>query len=157
MGHARWLRVAALSVLVACAEASTSTEPGLFFPTKSEHENASMDALFQGRLVVRDGCVLIGGPGDYSVPIWPKGYTAERNGSGALVVADGGGGVIAVEGQRFDMGGGYVAEFEPKDKVESRTQQLSRVEEWLGYAIPERCLASDVYGVWSVGETHPLR
>ena len=51
------------------------------------------------------------------------------------------------------MGGGYVAEFRPQDKVEPREDQLRWVEEWLGYSIPERCLDSDAYGVWSVGET----
>ncbi len=49
------------------------------------------------------------------------------------------------------MGGGYVAEFRPLDKVEPRQDQLRRLEEWLGYPIPERCLEPDVYGVWSVG------
>jgi hypothetical protein len=29
---------------------------------------------------------------------------------------------------------------------------VHRVEEWLGYSIPERCLGPDVYGIWVVGE-----
>lgn len=112
-----------------------------------------MLALFQGPLLVRDGCVLIGRPGEYTVPIWWKGFTAERDASGRLVVHDGEGAVVAIEGDSFEMGGGYVAEFRPQDKVEPRKDQLRRVEEWLGYSIPERCLGPNVYGVWSVGET----
>jgi hypothetical protein len=68
-------------------------------------------------------------------------------------VRDGAGAVVAIEGETFEMGGGYVAEFRPQDKVEPREDQLRWVEEWLGYSIPERCLDSDAYGVWSVGET----
>jgi hypothetical protein len=125
----------------------------LFFATKPEQDGASMTALYQGPLVVRDGCVLIGRPGEYTVPIWRKSFTAERDESGRLVVHDGEGAVVAIEGDSFEMGGGYVAEFQPQDKVEPREDQLRRVEEWLGYSIPERCLGPDVYGVWSVGET----
>jgi hypothetical protein len=106
-----------------------------------------------GPLVVRYGCVLVGSPGEYSVPIWWKGFTADRDESGRLVVRDGDCAIVAIEGESFEMGGGYVAEFRPQDKVEPREDQLRRVEEWLGYSIPERCLGSDVYGVWSVGET----
>jgi hypothetical protein len=34
--------------------------------------------------------------------------------------------------------------------------QLQRVEEWLGYEIPDRCLTADVYGIWLVGETRAV-
>lgn len=145
----------ALLMTASCTGHKTtpSTESGLFFPTKPEQDGAWMDALFRGPLVVHDACVLIGRPGDYSVPIWRKGFTAERDESGRLVVHDGDGAAIAVEGETFEMGGGYVAEFRPRGKVDARDEQLRRVEEWLGYPIPERCLGPDVYGVWSVGET----
>jgi len=96
---------------------------------------------------------LVGRAGDYSIPIWGQGFTAERNDAGLLVVRDEDGVVVAVEGESFDMGGGYVAEFRPQHKVEPRDGQLRRVDEWLGYPIPERCLGPDVYGVWSVGQT----
>jgi hypothetical protein len=102
---------------------------------------------------VRDGCVLIGSPGDYTLPIWWEGFTAERDESGQLVVRDVEGAVVAIEGESFEMGGGYTAEFRPQDKVEPREDHLRKVEEWLRYSIPERCLGPDVYGVWSVGET----
>jgi hypothetical protein len=117
-----------------------------------------MEALYQGPLVVRDGCALIGRPGDYSLPIWRKGFTAERDESGRLLVRVGEGAVEAIEDESFEMGaGGYVAEFKPHDKVEPREDQLRRVEERLGYSIPERCLRTDVYGVWSVGDTQAIR
>ncbi len=112
-----------------------------------------MEALYRGPLAVRDACVLIGGPEEYSVPIWPKGFTAERDGSGRLVVRDSDGGVVAIEGEIFEMGGGYVAEFSPQDKVEPRDDQVRTIEDALGYSIPDRCLGPDVYGIWSVGET----
>ena len=102
--------------------------------------------------MVRDGCVLIGRPGDYSLAIWGNGVTAERDESGLLAVRDGEGTVVAIEGESFEMGGGYVAEFRPHDKVDPPEDQVRRVGEWLGYSIPERCLGSEVYGLWSVGE-----
>lgn len=115
------------------------TDASLFFATR-DGPPSGMQALYRGPLVVRNGCVLIGGPGDYTVPIWPHGFAAEPDGSGQIVVQDGGGTVVAVEGETFEMGGGYTVEFQPKDKVEPRDVQLQRLEGWLGYAIPERCL-----------------
>jgi hypothetical protein len=50
------------------------------------------------------------------------------------------------------MGGGYTAEFRPASKVQPRDQQIKQVEEWLGCQVPGRCLSSDVYGVWVVGD-----
>jgi hypothetical protein len=106
-----------------------------------------------GPLVVRYGCVLVGSPAS----------TACRSGGRASRPIETNPGVLSYAtvkvrswlsmGESFEMGGGYVAEFRPQDKVEPREDQLRRVEEWLGYSIPERCLGSDVYGVWSVGET----
>jgi hypothetical protein len=148
--------VLALAILTTTSctrtEPTHSTESELFLLSKPEENGLSMDALFRGPFVVREGCVLIGQPGAYAVPIWWKGFTAERNGSGRLVVSDGEGAMVAVEGETFEMGGGYVAEFRPRGKVEARDDQLRRLKEWLGYPIPERCLAPDVYGVWSVGD-----
>lgn len=54
------------------------------------------------------------------------------------------------------MGGGYTAEFRPADKVEPAEEQVARVEEWLGFEIPDRCLSAEVYGIWVVGETEPV-
>ncbi len=126
------------------------------FLTHTEEQTAAMEALFVGPLLVRDRCVLIGSPGSYTVLIWPLGFTADRNGAGRLVVRNTSGGAVAVEGETFKMGGGYIAEFRPRDKVEPPEDQLRRVERWLGFSIPERCLRRDVYGIWSVGDTNLL-
>jgi hypothetical protein len=140
----------------ATSDPAAATEAGLAFLSHSEEQVAGMEALFEGPLLVHDGCVLIGLPGAYSVPIWPHGFTATRDGSGRLVVRDDRGGPVAVEGAAFDMAGGYIAEFRPRDKVEEPEEQLRRVERSLGFAIPERCLGPEVYGIWSVGETHTV-
>ena len=112
-----------------------------------------MEALYRGTLLVRDRCVLIGSPVDYSIPIWRKGFTTSLDESGRLVVLDSDGEVVAVEGETFEMGGGYVAEFGPQGRVETPEDQLRGLEQSLGYPIPDRCLTADVYGVWMVGET----
>ncbi|HET9672783.1 MAG TPA: hypothetical protein VFQ40_08040 [Actinomycetota bacterium] len=156
MRRVAWLAPILPGLLASCGSVGTPSQPGLFFPTDPQQQSAGMDALFEGPLTVRDGCVMIGRPGNLSLAVWPKGFTADRDDSGRVVVRDENGDVIATEGERFDMAGGYVAEFRPEEKVEPQAQQIRRVEEWLGDEIPQRCLASDVYGVWSVGETHPL-
>ena len=78
--------ILAVSFLVTAScggsETTPSTASELFFPTKLERDASSMQALYRGPLVVRDACILIGRPGVYTVPIWSKGFTAERDGSG---------------------------------------------------------------------------
>jgi hypothetical protein len=147
-------------VLAGCGEGSASGNAGgggLFFPTRADREGGdSMAALHQGPLVVRHGCVLIGQPGNYSLPVWWNGFTAKPDPSGRVVVRDSGGTVVAIEGETFKMGGGYTAEFRPQGKVRPRQAQIASVEKWLGFQIPERCLTPDVYGVWVVGDTDPL-
>jgi hypothetical protein len=150
-----WLAVVVALLLTACRDAPaldvpSGTDSGVFFPTQPVEADSYMAALFRGPLLVRDRCVLTGRAGDYSLPIWRKGFTAERAESGRLVVLDGEGEIVAVEGETFEMGGGYRAEFYPGE--EPRDVQVQRVEEWLGYSIPERCLSPDVYGIWIVGE-----
>jgi hypothetical protein len=148
-----------LLVGAACGRGPSSIDEGLFFPTtkvKQGRGGAVMTAAYTGPLVVRDGCVLIGPSGQYSIPIWWKGFSADRDASGHVVVRDGDGATVAIEGQEFTMGGGFTAEFEPADKVEPRLTQLERGEKWLGYPIPQRCLTPEVYGVWVVGDTHAL-
>lgn len=145
-------------VVAGCGNGPRASDPGLFFPTTdAEQGGASMLALFQGPLVERDGCVLIGRPGEYSLPVWWKGFTAVPDDQGRVIVRDADGAVVAVEGETFEMGGGYTAEFRPADKVEPAEEQVGRVEEWLGDGIPDRCLPAEVYGIWVVGETKPLQ
>jgi hypothetical protein len=156
----RWIVVLVPVValfLAGCRDGSQPASADLFFPTTPvEQGGASMTALFRGPLVVKDGCVLIGQPGEYSLPLWWSGYSVEPDTSGRIVVRDANGAVIAIEGETFETGGGFTAEFRPADRVEPAEQQITRVEEWLGYEIPDRCLTSDVYGIWVVGETEQL-
>jgi hypothetical protein len=159
MRRSLWLTVAVALLLAACGDAPSvrdarsATEPAVFFPTQPDEPGALMQALYRGPLLVRDRCVFIGSPGNYSVPIWRKGFTASRDESGLLIVLDSEGAVVAVEGETFEMGGGYVAEFRPHGRVEPREDQIRRLKQSLGYPIPGRCLTPDVYGVWMVGET----
>jgi hypothetical protein len=151
----RWLVVVASLLFVACAkDASRPADAGLFLPTAGS--DAVMDALFTGPLVVRDGCVLAGTASNLILPIWQDGFTAARDDAGRVVVRDGDGATVAIEGEVFDMGGGFIAEFEPADRVEPRERQLRRVAELTGITIPERCLVDGVYGVWWVGDTDPI-
>ena len=133
-----------------CSDTPVESEPGLFFPTTREESDVSMAAEYSGPLVVLRKCVLVGNPGDYSLPIWPPGFSAARDGSGRLVVRDSEANKIAAEGESFKMGGGFIAEFQPQEKVEPREVQMHRVEESLGYSVPRRCLGPDDYGVWLV-------
>jgi len=134
---------------------SSPAETEVFFPT-SRYGPSGDQALYRGSIIVRDGCLLIGGNGSYSLPIWPKGFTTETDPTGRTVVVNTDGAVVAAEGQEFEMGGGDTAEFTPADKVEPRQGQLDRLTRWLGYPIPERCLGPNVDAVWVVGEIHPL-
>jgi hypothetical protein len=143
-------------LLVACGGSpGAGTDPNLFFPTEGDPGEVSMDALFQGPLVVRDGCVLAGESGTLTLPIWREGFTASRDGEGNVVVEDPDGDPVAVEGEVFEMGGGYIAEFEPRNKVDPMDAQLQQVEDTTGITIPQRCLGPDVYGVWWVGDVQP--
>lgn len=144
--------------LIACADDLAPAPAGLFFPTKPDGDYSSATARSEGKLVVREQCVLVSGPGagEYSLPIWWNDFTAEREDGGRLVVRDGEGAAVAIEGQPFVMGGGYVAEFQPEGLVEPRATQVRRIEEGLGHSIPERCLGADVYGIWDVGQIRPL-
>ncbi len=128
----------------------TSTS-GVFIAVDPTMPNANMAALFKGPIVVRDGCVLMGGgSGRPSLPIWPHGFTATED-SGRLVVRDATGNIIVSEGQEISMGGGFVAEFQPVNKVMPKDYQVTQVEQSLGYTIPDRCLTG-IYGIWGAGE-----
>jgi hypothetical protein len=91
-----------------------------------------------------------GGSGRPSLPIWPHGFTVAQE-SGHLVINDASGNIIASDGQQISMGGGYVAEFQPIRKVMPKDDQVTKVEQSLGYPIPEKCLAG-IYGIWQVGQ-----
>ena len=141
-------------LLCACNASTPAGDTGLYLPTAGSE--AMMLALFRGPLVVRNDCVLAGQPGDYTLPIWQDGFTVERDDDGRAIVRDGDGATVAIEGEVFEMGGGYIAEFEPEDKVDPRDAQIDQVAEMTGNTIPKRCLGSDVYGIWWVGDTEAI-
>jgi hypothetical protein len=142
-------------ILCACSDApSVPVVPALYFPTAGSE--SMMQALFRGPLVVRDDCVLAGESGNYMLPIWQEGFSVGRDDEARVVVRNADGATVAIEGEVFEMGGGYIAEFEPKDRVDPRDGQLQQVAEMTGNTIPERCLGPDVYGVWWAGETRPI-
>ena len=134
---------------------SPAADAGVFIAVDPHSQNAVMDALTRSPLVVRNGCVLMGSGSDLTLPIWPKGFTASVNGSGRIEIFDTNAQVVAIEGQPVDMGGGYVAEFQPADKVAPRDQQIASVESGLGYQLPSECL-SGIYGIWQVGDATPI-
>ena len=146
-------------ILFACSDAPSPEQPpsadaGLYFPTAGSE--AMMQALFRGPLVVRADCVLAGEPGSYILPIWQEGFTLGRDDQSRVLVRNADGATVAIEGEVFEMGGGYIAEFEPSDRVDPRDAQLRAVAEMTGNTIPQRCLGPDVYGVWWAGETQPI-
>lgn len=162
-------RIVALVLVIGAVTACGSTRgagnpqgretpgPGEVFFATQQRGPATMEALYRGPLSVRNSCVMIGSAGQYTLPVWPEGFTADVDGTERLIVRDGEGSIVAVEGERFSMGGGYAVEFEPASKVESREVQLARLHDSLGYEIPAACLGEGVYGVWIVGETSPRR
>lgn len=125
------------------------SEDAVFFPTMQSGPSG-MQALYEGTLIERDGCIFMDGGHQVSLPLWPNGYTVDRGPSDALQIRAEEGAIVAVVGEPISMGGGYVAEFFPPDRVEPRDIQIGRIEEQLG-PIPPRCLGSDVYGMWAVG------
>jgi hypothetical protein len=127
-----------------------------FFAAAPHEADAVMQALFSGPLAVEHDCVLIGQPGDFALPIWPKGFTVGQDAAGRVAVLDGSGSIVATDGTKFETGGGFIAEFRPKDRAEDEGMQVARVEDQLGYGIPDPCLGENVYGIWLVGDVDPL-
>ena len=129
---------------------SVATQGEVFFPT-TRHGASGDDALYRGPLIERDGCIYIGGDSQVSLPLWPRGYSVVRDPSGALQIDAEDGSTVGTVGQQISMGGGYIAEFFPVDKVAPRDKQLAYVNQQLDEPIPQQCLAPDLYGVWLVG------
>lgn len=109
-------------------------------------------AGFDGRLVVRHGCVLVTlGPSKrkYVLPAWPKGFTLAENDAGRFTVQDADGATVAVErGKDFNMSGSLKRH---KHLTGSPDHQLQQLTDWLGRSVPEACIGGDVVGVWVVG------
>jgi hypothetical protein len=128
---------------------------GVFMAVDPNTRDAVMAALLRAPLLIRNGCVLLGAGDGATLPIWPKGFTADLDASGRVVIHDDNGRTVAIEGQPVELGGGYIAEFAPASKVDPKEGQIAHVESMLGYELPDGCL-SDTYGVWLVGQTTPV-
>jgi hypothetical protein len=129
-------KLACLLVLVlmltvpACAGREAVSPPAVFFPT-IPRQGAYPDALLEGVLEVRSGCVSISAREGVWLALWPEGYAA-RIADGQLEVEDGDGQLVGREGEQIRVGGG-----------EAPSQRWASGP--IGMEIPERC--SGVYWV----------
>lgn len=107
-----------LLILAACSETSPTefTSPNLHVSsasgarliTQNVVPAVSMDALFQGRLVLDDrGCIRLGSE-DGATVVWPHGFTAERTVEG-VSVRDADGALFGRVGEELSFAGGEVA------------------------------------------------
>ena len=83
------------------------------FLTQSERQDAVMDALFTGRVLVDAAkCTRLDDP-DGATVIWPVGFTVSGE-NGDLRVLDGDGREVGRLGGSFRIGGGEVTELNPQ-------------------------------------------
>ncbi len=102
--------------------------PGIAFPVSDEALGG--EALIEGRLSVRDGCLILTDTGsDAYLLIWPDWLRLARDSSG-VAVTDAAGMVLARVGDEVSIGGGEIAG-DPRD--------LSK--------IPPSCLSMKSWGV----------
>jgi hypothetical protein len=109
-----------------------------------------MAAGFEGSLIRRGECLLIEDTSYLVLPVWPEGYTLDRNESGVLELLDGDGSIVGALDLPLAVGGGFIAEFQPQGKVEPRADQIQKAEELIDSPLPRQCLTDEVYGVWLV-------
>ena len=83
-------------------------EKELTFPVQ-ENSADVMDALITGKLVERDGCLYIDAGGRSTSPIWPHGFSYDRDGD-AVTILDDKGTPVARTGEEVSMGGGLIGE-----------------------------------------------
>ncbi len=108
----------------ACAGREAVAPAGVFFPT-IPRQGGYPDALLEGVLEVRSGCVSISVREGVWLALWPEGYAA-RLADGQLEVADGDGQLVGREGEQIRVGGGEA----PSERWASGL---------IGMEIPERC------------------
>lgn len=103
----------ALALLAACSTAGDdglapvplADATGVIFITQNVVPGLTMEALFQGRVVLDGaGCLRLDSP-DPATVVWPKGFTIVADGD-TLRVRDASGRVIGHVGGRFNLGGG---------------------------------------------------
>lgn len=100
--------VLALLALVACSAPTDPDEAGpVLFLTQNAVPDATMDALFEGRVSLDGaGCLRLDLDGEHTV-VWPTGYTLESTDRG-LAVRDGEGRVVGHVAGSFRLSGGEV-------------------------------------------------
>ena len=98
--------IAAILLLAACDRGQAANRADLTFPVQDPAKWV-MEALIVGELVERDGCLYIEAGTSFS-PIWPNGFSYEREGDG-VTIFDGEGTRVVSTGDEVSMGGGVFA------------------------------------------------
>lgn len=80
---------------------------GVVFMTQNVVQDAIMDALFQGEVVVDEAGCLRAGDASGATVVWPAGYQVE-NLLGEIWIRDADGDVVGQVGASFSLGGGEV-------------------------------------------------
>lgn len=81
---------------------------GVTFLVMTMTPEASMDALFEGRVVADEaGCLRLDGP-DPATVVWPQGTAIEEEDDGTIRIVSGDGEVVGHVGGAFALGGGEV-------------------------------------------------
>ena len=117
----------AVLVLVAFSMAACVTEPEqdadlLFLVQKPvEGERVVMDALYQGSVVERDGCLRLGDEPDGHTVVWPPGFSLVRR-VGGHEVRNEAGRAIGQVGGFFRLGGGEVPTLWEDGPVDDQTR-----------------------------------
>jgi hypothetical protein len=102
------LVVWALLAVAGCDSGSGAGD--VLFITQAEPDGDGgrvvMEALYEGSVVVRDGCIRLGDLAERHTVVWPPGFRLFALGEG--MVLDSGGRQVGQLGSRFVLGGGEV-------------------------------------------------
>lgn len=116
----------------------------------AQEQNAGDQALFSGRLDVRDGCLVFHNGGTW-VPVWPSGYALITESDGRFTVVNEQGEAIATTGGPVRVVGGET------NSLEAGGQDAADrwVSELIGSHVPEACAGGAYWGV--TREPYPAR
>ncbi len=105
--HHRHIGVAAMLALLpcfACVDGTGPDDDAILFVTQTVDPGASLQALFDGEIIIDSaGCVRQRGT-EGAMVVWPKGFRLDDG----VTVRDGRGREIGRIGERFRLGGGFV-------------------------------------------------
>ena len=113
---------------------AVTPDPTVHFPQLRTRSAAFMEALLQGKLAVRAGCLRVIGSGGGHLVIWQPDYFVNNN-DGVIEILDRNGEVVARVGEEIRIGGGEVA-------LTEKLKQLLREP------LPKQCRGP----YWSMGE-----